>query len=239
MLSYSLVAPVLLSYSPGLRVAAPATFRAQLRCASMQLPDFMKDAGKMGGDFMKSAGLGGDDDSPEAKEMEERLKQGKMSFDDFLKQVQVMQKAGSVASFMQNGPFGQQNMNKEQLDEGQKKLKRYSEFCQVMEADERGDPSILVAEAESLRTGGAATRLSRIADASGASVENVAQFVYEFKVMSGAAVRFANGESPEAIKASMMEEQQKGPGGPQNRAQRRKAAQKMKKVKKSATGFGR
>ena len=42
----------------------------------------------------------------ETKEMEERLRQGEMSFDDFLKQVNVMQKTAGLQAMLQKGPFG-------------------------------------------------------------------------------------------------------------------------------------
>ena len=221
-----------MGWSPGL-AAQPSARRGA--CSRMQLPDF----GKMGADLLAKTGLDGNDE----KAMEERLKSGAMTFDDFVMQVKLMQKAGSLASMMKNGPWGNAQMGKEQVDEGAKKLQRYTDFVWAMEAEERGDPAILIAEAEGLRAGGSAAgaaRLGRIAADASADIKDVAQFVYEFKVMKDAAVRFANGESPEDIKSSMMEEQKTGPSGPKNRAQRRQNERKGKKSgKRAKAGFGR
>ena len=62
----------------------------------------------------------------------------------------------------------------------------------------------------------------------------------EFDMMRGAAVKFANGESPESIRESMAAEQAStGAGGPMNRQQRRLAKKKGKKKSGARGGFGR
>jgi len=173
--------------------------------------------------------------------MENRLRSGEMSFDDFLKQVKIMQKTAGLQQMLNKGPWAGGGVSNEQLKEGEKKLKRYGDFVEAMEVDERLDPTLLIGEAQALKQSssiGAAPRLARIGEASGATAEDVGRFVMEFSIMRGAAVRFANGEDPESIKQSMMKEQaETGPA--LNRQQRRMAAKKNKKKKASAAGFGR
>ena len=109
-----------------------------------------------------------------------------------------------------------------------------------MDAEERAEPKLLIDELDGARGGGSAPRLERIAEATQKSVEDVGRFVMEFNMMRGAAVKFANGESPDSIRESMMAEQQASGVAPKmNRQQRRMAAKKTKKKKASAGGFGR
>ena len=80
-----LAAALLLSYTPALR--PPALSAARSVHARMQLPDF----GKMGQGLMETMGMNNAGLSDEeAKSMEERLRAGEMTFDDFLVQVKVM-----------------------------------------------------------------------------------------------------------------------------------------------------
>lgn len=199
----------------------------------MQMPNF----DKMGNSIMEKMGMaasGLSDD--EAKAMEERLKGGQMSFDDFLKQVQVMQKGAGIQDML--GKMG--GGNAAELAAGRKKLERYAEYIELMEPDERSGNATqtLIDEAQAGRSGAPAPRLQRIADAAGVSLEDVGRFVLEFSMMRGAAVKFARGESPESIRASMEQEQQAS-GPPLNRQQRRLKAKKQKKPKAKASGFGR
>ena len=79
--------------------------RVSRAAASMQLPQ-MPDFGKSLQNMMP----GGGDDSglskEQAEEMEARMKTGGMTFDDFLMQTKVMQKAGSMQAMMKKMPFG-------------------------------------------------------------------------------------------------------------------------------------
>lgn len=114
-------------------------------------------------------------------------------------------------------------------------MQRYGNYVEAMDAEERQDATLLIDETTAARKGAAAPRLERIAEASGATVEDVGRFVMEFNTMRSAAVKFANGESPESIRESMAREQAQG-GAPMNRQQRRLA--KKKGGKKKATGAG-
>ena len=199
-------------------------------------------AGKLGSNVMQKMGMGDLADTglsdDEAKSMEERLKTGEMTFDDFLLQVKVMQKGASMQAML--GKMGGGQISKEQLDEGQKKMKRYGKYVEAMDAEERQNAMLVIDEMNAARKGGAAPRLKRIADASDATVEEVGRFVMEFNMMRGAAVKMANGESPDSIRQSMAQEQMESAGATMNRQQRRLAAKKgKKKARPSAGGFGR
>ena len=75
--------------------------RVSRAAASMQLPDFGKS--------LQNMMPGGGDDSglskEQAEEMEARMKTGGMTFDDFLMQTKVMQKAGAPLA-VDSGPSG-------------------------------------------------------------------------------------------------------------------------------------
>jgi len=208
----------------------------------MQLPDLGKMAEKTKSDMMEKMGLSQSGlTEEESKEMETRLKNGEMSFDDFLKQVQVMQKTAGLQAMLNKGPFGGGSVSDEQLAEGKKKLQKYGKYVEAMEEGERADPTVLISEATAFKqssNAADATRLARIGEASGASAEDVGRFVMEFSIMRNAAVRFANGEDPESIKQSMMQ-QQAETGPALNRKQRRMKAKKTKKKKASTGGFGK
>jgi len=211
---------------------------------TMQLPDLGKAAQKAaaaaGGKFMEGMGLGGDlglsDEEKEA--MEARLKEGEMSFDDFLKQVQMMQKAGSMQAMLKKGPFGSGQEAEAQLKEGEKKLKRYAAYTECLEPDEFADPALVIDEAKAVRAGAQPVRLKRLAEASDSTVEEVGLFITEFAALRKAAAAFARGEDPNTIKQMMMDEQE-GARPPLNRAMRRMKAKKTKKAPKTGGGFGR
>jgi len=207
----------------------------------MQLPNIGAGVGK----FMKSMTGGSTDDlglSDDEKEaMEERFKKGEMSFEDFLKQVQLMQRVGSLSSMVSKVPgLGGKVPDARQLEEGQKRLTRYSKFVEQMSEEEKLQPELIINEAQQLKNGGVAgERLLRIGTAAGGEAQEVAKFALEFNVMRGAAVKFAAGESPESIQRDMAAEQA-AVSGPKNRAMRRMAKkQSKKKGKAGAGGFGR
>ena len=70
------------------------TVAAAISASRCDAPRLQFDMGKMGGDLMKKMGMGGPDSGlseEDSKAMEQRLKDGEMTFDDFLKQVQDAQ----------------------------------------------------------------------------------------------------------------------------------------------------
>jgi len=213
------------------------TRRKRAASPAMQLPDLGKAVSDFGsGLASKATGALTGQSEEEAKAMEERMKAGEMSFDDFLKQVEVMQKGAGMQDML--GKLGGgANVD---LAAGRKKMESYAKYIEAMEPEERGGDATqaLIDEALAGRSGGQAPRLQRIADATGASLEDVGRFVLEFKMMRSATVKFANGESPESIRASMEQEQRAdGVAAPLNRQQRRAAKKKKKKGSASSSGF--
>merc|ERR1712066_988367 len=95
-----------------------------------------------------------------------------------------------------------------QLREGEKKMTRYAQYIEVMDEEERLQPSLLIDEAKLVRGGAKPERLKKLAEKSGGSIDEVGQFVTEFSVMRKAAVAFANGEDPNTVKEMMMKEQE-------------------------------
>ena len=110
--------------------------------------------------------------------MEERFKKGEMSFEDFLKQVQLMQRVGSLSSMVSKVPgLGGKVPDARQLEEGQKRLTRYSKFVEQMSEEEKLQPELIINEAQQLKNGGAAgERLLRIGTAAGGEAQEVAKF---------------------------------------------------------------
>ena len=220
----------------------PTRWAAMPRGAVTMQMDFVKKAQEsMGG--LKMPGMPGGDDmglsKEQAEEMEARMKTGGMSFDDFLMQTKVMQKAGSMQAMMQKMPFGGGGqISDQQLQDGERKMKRFGSYIEVMAAEERNNPQLLLDELKGTKSGVEPERMQRIADASGAELSQVANFVSEFSSLRSAAQKFANGANPEDIKREMMEEREET--GTVNRAQRR-AAKKKKAgaVKARPGGFGR
>eukprot|EP00310_Coccolithus_braarudii_P005288 CAMPEP_0183359140 /NCGR_PEP_ID=MMETSP0164_2-20130417/51301_1 /TAXON_ID=221442 /ORGANISM="Coccolithus pelagicus ssp braarudi, Strain PLY182g" /LENGTH=247 /DNA_ID=CAMNT_0025533191 /DNA_START=42 /DNA_END=785 /DNA_ORIENTATION=+ len=199
--------------------------------------------GKGMGDFMKSF-AGGDPSGLSDEEktaMEDRFKRGAMSFQDFLTQVDIMQKAGSMQQMISRSPFGGgggSGPSADQLAEGERKLKRYKKYVEAMIEEERNDPSLIITEVDEMRAGSSRNpeRITRISEATGSSLDEVGQFVYEFKTLQAAAVKFSRGESPETIRKEMMEEKEKVV--PKNRAQRRAAKRGKPGAVKGRAGGG-
>ena len=258
-------------------VAKAAGVDKALENVGSAVGDVAKSASSaVGGKVMEQMGLGNAGLSDEeAKGMEDRLKSGTMTFDDFLVQVKVMQKGASMQAML--GKMGGGQFSKDQIEEGQRKMercahaphtrelsphttrtpqltpqltphlclflsRRYGKFVEAMDAEERSECQLLIDETTTARAGGSKAqtpRLVRIAESSGSTVEEVGRFVMEFNMMRGAAVKFANGESPDSIRESMAAEQQAATGVKLNRQQRRMKAKKgKKKAAGGAGGFG-
>lgn len=226
------------SANAGLASSRPATFDAR-----MQLPDF----GGVGSGIMEKLGMKkeGEDMSDEDKEaLEDRLKSGNMNFEDFLSQTKTMQKTAQIQALI--GKFGGGKEQEAQLQAGKEKMMAHAEIVKVMTDEERQDPDGLIKEMEESKTGGVgkAPRLARLAEASGSELKDIQTFIFEFNMMRKAGAKFANGEDPESIRASMLEEQRKAAAsgqkgvGPQNRQQRRLQAKQAKKKNTAGGGGG-
>ena len=124
---------------------------------SSVVPDAVKDkAGELGGKAgmagMEKMGMGDIASSisdVDAKAMEDRLRNGEMTFDDFLMQVKVMQKGASMQAML--GKMGGGQFSQDQIAEGQKKMERYGKFVEAMDLEEREDTSLLRDETAAAR----------------------------------------------------------------------------------------
>ena len=65
--------------------------------------------------------------------MEERLRSGSMTFDDFMMQMDVMQKGASVQAMI--GKLGGGGAQAEEMEAGRKKLLSYKQYVEVMDAE--------------------------------------------------------------------------------------------------------
>ena len=137
-------------------VAKAAGVDKALENVGSAVGDVAKSASSaVGGKVMEQMGLGNAGLSDEeAKGMEDRLKSGTMTFDDFLVQVKVMQKGASMQAML--GKMGGGQFSKEQLDEGQKKMQRYGKYVEAMDAEERSDAKLLIDETAAARSVAAA-----------------------------------------------------------------------------------
>ena len=105
-------------------VAKAAGVDKALENVGSAVGDVAKSASSaVGGKVMEQMGLGNAGLSDEeAKGMEDRLKSGTMTFDDFLVQVKVMQKGASMQAML--GKMGGGQFSKDQIEEGQRKMER-------------------------------------------------------------------------------------------------------------------
>lgn len=69
---------------------------------------------------------------------------GKMSLDDFAKQMEMMSKLGSMSSVMKYIPgMGSMQISAEQMEQGEKELKKFRAIMKSMTKKERLTPKIL------------------------------------------------------------------------------------------------
>lgn len=167
----------------------------------------------------------------EVNALEDRLKAGEMTFDDFLKQMDMIQKGSAVKSMLSKFGGGSPEQIK-QLEESQKNLIAYRKYVEVMDEEEKENPSLLMDEIPNARAkGDNCPRIQRIAEATDETVESVGKFVMQFKMMRIAAGRFASGENPDDIRREMQAEAEES-APPMNRKQKRYMNKKMKKKRK-------
>ena len=171
----------------------------------------------------------------EQRAMEKAMLDGTLNFEQFLLQMRVITKAGSIAAFAAKIPGAADKIDARAAEMATEKLKQYEVFCSHMEPAERMDPSLLL-------PGGAnaLARIERIAAAASVPVSDVQQFLGEFVVMRRTSQAMAQGKSPEEVQAAMTSAQESL--GLLNRAERRLKAKEEGKKKKSTgakkKGFG-
>jgi len=109
-------------------------------------------------------------DDKEAERLEEKLKKNQFDFDDFLKQIKVIKKMGSLSSLLGMIPGLNAQIKNAQVDD--KALVRVEAIINSMTLPERGNPKILNG-----------SRRKRIARGSGTSIQDVNKLLKQFEEM--------------------------------------------------------
>jgi signal recognition particle subunit SRP54 len=109
-------------------------------------------------------------DENEAERLEEKLKKNKFDFDDFLKQIKVIKKMGSLSSLLGMIPGLGSQIKNTNIDD--KALVKVEAIIQSMTVEERSTPKLLNG-----------SRRKRIARGSGTSVQDVNRLIKQFGEM--------------------------------------------------------
>lgn len=109
-------------------------------------------------------------DEREAEQLEEKLKKNKFDFDDFLKQIKVIKKMGSLSSLLGMVPGMSSQIRNAQIDDNA--LVKVEAIINSMTFKERRNPKILNGN-----------RRKRIARGSGTSIQDVNRMVKQFSQM--------------------------------------------------------
>ena len=109
-------------------------------------------------------------DEKEAERLEEKLKKNKFDFDDFLKQIKVIKKMGSLSSLLGMIPGIGSQIKNANIDD--KALIKVEAIIQSMTAEERTTPKLLNG-----------SRRKRIARGSGTSIQDVNRLIKQFGEM--------------------------------------------------------
>jgi len=121
-------------------------------------------------------------DDKEAERLEERLKQNKFDFNDFLKQIKVIKKMGSLTSLLGMIPGLSSQIKNAQVDDNA--LVKVEAIINSMTRSERENPKILNG-----------SRRKRIARGSGNSIQDVNKLLKQFGEMKKMMSRFAGKSS--------------------------------------------
>ena len=111
-------------------------------------------------------------DIDEAKRMEEKMRKGQFTLDDFLEQLRQMKKLGSLESIVGMLPGGAEALKSADLSKSEKEFRRMEGMICAMTAQERRHPQILNAK-----------RRLRIAKGSGVTVAELNNLLNRFGQM--------------------------------------------------------
>jgi len=117
-------------------------------------------------------------DESEAEKLEEKFKNNKFDFDDFLKQIKVIKKMGSLTSLLGMIPGLSSQMRNAPVDD--KALVKVEAIINSMTLDERRNPKILNGN-----------RRKRISRGSGTSVQDVNRLLKQFGEMQKMMSKFS------------------------------------------------
>jgi signal recognition particle subunit SRP54 len=111
-------------------------------------------------------------DLEDVKRMEEKMRKGEFTLDDFLQQLRAMKKLGSLESVMKMLPGGAEALKQVDIGKQEKEFKRMEGMVCAMTPKERNSPQILNA-----------SRRRRIAAGSGVSVTELNTMLNKFAQM--------------------------------------------------------
>ena len=109
-------------------------------------------------------------DEKEAEDLEKKLLSNKFDFEDFLKQIKMIKKMGSLKSLL--GMIPGMGANLKNIDVDDKQLVKVESIIQSMTKQERSNPKILNG-----------SRRKRIAKGSGNSIQDINRLIKQFKEM--------------------------------------------------------
>ncbi len=126
-------------------------------------------------------------DDLETEKLEEKLRKNKFDFDDFLKQIKVIKKMGSLSSLLGMIPGLSAQVKNAQIDD--KALVKVEAIINSMTKEERSAPKILNGN-----------RRKRIAKGSGTSIQDVNRLVKQFGEMQKMMSSFSKKGLPSSMR---------------------------------------
>eukprot|EP00468_Gymnochlora_sp_CCMP2014_P005815 CAMPEP_0167755836 /NCGR_PEP_ID=MMETSP0110_2-20121227/9044_1 /TAXON_ID=629695 /ORGANISM="Gymnochlora sp., Strain CCMP2014" /LENGTH=245 /DNA_ID=CAMNT_0007641865 /DNA_START=25 /DNA_END=758 /DNA_ORIENTATION=+ len=189
--------------------------------------DFSQDAfSKIDPEELKELGV---------EEVEKNMREGNLNFDDFLKQMKIMDKMSGLASLAEKVPGIGGKIDTSKIQEANERLARYEAMVLPMTPEERKKPELFVPSAK-----GAMTRIRRVSEESGKPVQEVQAFIGEFFMMKEVMTRVANGEDMGKVQADVKKQAMAMAQGkfPTKKQPSMKKKLKNKAKGKAGGGFG-
>ncbi|WP_346292570.1 signal recognition particle protein [Sphaerothrix gracilis] len=113
-------------------------------------------------------------DLADAEKLQEKILEAKFDFNDFLKQTRLMKNMGSLGGIMKLIPGMANKISSDQLEQGEKQLKRVESMINSMTLQERKNPELLSSSP---------SRRRRIASGSGHKEKDVSKLISDFQKM--------------------------------------------------------
>ncbi|MCY4523937.1 MAG: signal recognition particle protein [Halobacteriovoraceae bacterium] len=142
-------------------------------------------------------------DKDQAERMMEKMQKGRFSMDDFLKQMSVIGKLGSMGSLLKMLPgAGGITPKMGDLSVADDQMKRMKVIISSMTKQERNDYKIIDE-----------SRINRMAKGSGNSVQKVKEFLMKFSQMEKMMATWKGGLNPQSMMFGGKKKKSKGPWG--------------------------
>ncbi|NJK30038.1 MAG: signal recognition particle protein [Acaryochloris sp. SU_5_25] len=126
-------------------------------------------------------------DIADAEKMQQKILAAEFDFTDFLKQMRLLKRMGSLGGIMKLIP-GMNKISSDQLQEGETKLKQTEAMINSMTKEERRNPQLLA---------NSPSRRRRIAKGSGYALDDVSKLVTEFQRMRSMMQQMGQGQMPQ------------------------------------------